>query len=152
MPTKNPLTEEQIQKRREYDRLRYERVRDPNTKRRYKKKEEMTEEERNTKNAKRRLYSRTHEGRLYYYKNNARASNREWGISDERAIELFYGTCVYCGIKGDPGGIDRLDNKKGYIEGNVSPCCRLHNKMKGNLTEREFREGILKAAAYMNQP
>lgn len=39
-------------------------------------------------------------------------------------------------------GIDRLDNTKGYIDGNCIPCCGKCNIMKGNSTEDEFLEQI----------
>jgi hypothetical protein len=35
-------------------------------------------------------------------------------------------------------GIDRLDSSEGYRLGNVVGCCWAHNRIKGNLTYREF--------------
>jgi hypothetical protein len=35
-------------------------------------------------------------------------------------------------------GIDRIDSTKGYIPGNVVPCCWVCNRMKGTLPVDEF--------------
>ena len=35
-------------------------------------------------------------------------------------------------------GIDRVDNSKGYTDDNVVSCCKLCNKWKGAMTQREF--------------
>lgn len=34
--------------------------------------------------------------------------------------------------------IDRLDNRKGYVDGNVVACARYFNKKKGSLTLKEI--------------
>ena len=31
-------------------------------------------------------------------------------------------------------GIDRIDNKLGYIKGNMTPCCKICNHAKHDLT------------------
>ncbi|WHZ03402.1 hypothetical protein QNH48_01505 [Neobacillus sp. YX16] len=41
-------------------------------------------------------------------------------------------------------GLDRVENKKGYIINNVVPCCTHCNKAKGELSYEEFRALILK--------
>lgn len=46
--------------------------------------------------------------------------------------------CVYCAIQHPRMGVDRIDNSKGYIEGNMAPCCPLCNRMKGTLTLQDF--------------
>ena len=38
--------------------------------------------------------------------------------------------------------IDRLDNSKGYIDGNVVLCCAAVNIMKNDLELTEFKELI----------
>lgn len=54
-------------------------------------------------------------------------------------------SCAYCGsecenytINYSYTGIDRIDNKQGYTEGNVQACCKLCNKMKGTLSPMQF--------------
>lgn len=41
-------------------------------------------------------------------------------------------------------GIDRLDSTKGYIDGNIVPCCMTCNKMKSDLSKRDFVNAIKK--------
>ena len=41
-------------------------------------------------------------------------------------------------------GVDRVDSKLGYIEGNVVPCCHTCNMMKRTQTYSEFMERIRK--------
>ena len=36
-------------------------------------------------------------------------------------------------------GLDRLDNQKGYVIGNVVPCCTSCNRRKGGLEQAGFR-------------
>lgn len=70
--------------------------------------------------------------------------------------ELIVQPCQYCkappkatnnepALKGFKfNGLDRIDNKKGYYEQNVVPCCPLCNSMKSKLTHEEFIEHIKK--------
>jgi len=71
------------------------------------------------------------------------------------SVTLFYSIivqdCYYCE---DPpsqvikkynsslkyNGIDRIDNNLGYTEGNCVPCCGICNRMKSNMTQKEFLE------------
>ena len=63
--------------------------------------------------------------------------------------------CHYCGIQQDELsrvgmrsqiqrtvkilGVDRLDSDRGYVEGNLAPCCFVCNQIKGNrFTEAEM--------------
>ena len=41
-------------------------------------------------------------------------------------------------------GIDRIDSKKGYIQGNVVTCCEKCNRAKNTMTQKEFKEWIQK--------
>jgi hypothetical protein len=38
--------------------------------------------------------------------------------------------------------IDRLDNKEGYVDGNVVLCCSAVNIMKNDLSVKEFQDFI----------
>ena len=59
--------------------------------------------------------------------------------------------CFYCGnkpnqtikAKGHNGdfvynGIDRIDSSKGYVKGNVVPCCGRCNEAKMAISHKEF--------------
>lgn len=56
-----------------------------------------------------------------------------WDLSDAQVAEaLRLGVCHYClGPLPRQGlGLDRKDNKQGYVEGNVVACCSSCNKIK----------------------
>lgn len=59
---------------------------------------------------------------------------------------LVKGKCYYCGQVGSNStgynGIDRVDNSKGYIEGNVVSCCKQCNRAKGTESAELFRKYI----------
>ncbi|MCK9434946.1 MAG: hypothetical protein M0R32_09040 [Candidatus Cloacimonetes bacterium] len=85
------------------------------------------------------------------YSDNAKKSGLEFSLSKEHLAELFAGNCHYCGDPPSrtrkrlnrPGsftynGIDRKDNTKGYVEGNVLSCCRICNLKKGAMPYEDF--------------
>lgn len=39
-------------------------------------------------------------------------------------------------------GIDRLNSKEGYVEGNMVPCCGMCNRMKNSFTLEDFFEKV----------
>ena len=79
------------------------------------------------------------------YKNGAKARGYEWNLSNTYAKELISKECFYCGAKFSNewdgykyNGIDRVDNEKGYEEGNVVPCCKVCNVAKHDMTQKDF--------------
>lgn len=89
----------------------------------------------------------------YSYKGGRRGRRAKWEftLSKEEAIKLFKSNCWYCGAppsnkaRADSergkclySGIDRVDSKKGYVQGNVRPCCGTCNRMKNAHTEKVF--------------
>lgn len=90
------------------------------------------------------------------YKTSICRRHRNMNFKDELInIEIFekliVAECFYCGrspfikIKDKAtgeflmvNGIDRIDNKSGYIKDNVRSCCKDCNTAKGVLTEQEF--------------
>lgn len=80
-----------------------------------------------------RRFRSTHAGKLRGLKTGAKVRGLAFELSDERAIELISSPCHYCGHPGREyglNGIDRKDNEKAYIEGNVLPCCGVCNQAK----------------------
>lgn len=94
-----------------------------------------------------------------------------WKLTLAQAAILIGGNCHYCGsepavhynsrvyqngytqrksftkeelAEGDVllNGIDRLDSTKGYVLGNVVPCCRICNFAKNDLTVEEFEQWL----------
>lgn len=90
--------------------------------------------------------------RIYYdYKRTAGRRNISFDLSMEDFRKLVEQNCHYCGIEpirtikmlsqnGDfvCNGIDRVDNSKGYIKGNVVSCCKECNQSKNNKSVQEF--------------
>lgn len=89
-------------------------------------------------------------------KTGATKRNLDWLITDEHALHIMSQDCHYCGIKPSQeyrhkrsnggfiyNGIDRVDNSKGYIVGNVVACCGNCNKAKGTMQIEEFRWWII---------
>lgn len=84
------------------------------------------------------------------YKKLKRASVQERNIDfdisfDEYLLEISK-PCFYCkGFFGNfkaGGGLDRIDNMKGYIVGNIISCCKICNRLKND----EFSLDETKAA------
>jgi hypothetical protein len=85
------------------------------------------------------------------YKVKAKKRGHEFSLSDQEIAELMLLPCKYCGKKSSNNtisksnngdfqysGIDRIDNTKGYIKGNVAPSCRRCNFGKYTASEDEF--------------
>ena len=95
--------------------------------------------------------------RLYgNYKRSANKNKHEFTLSKEEFKEIVQQPCTYCGRQPyariinkskngdfDYNGIDRVDNSKGYIKGNVEACCMQCNYAKKNYTKEEFCEWIV---------
>jgi len=99
---------------------------------------------------------------LTCYKYNARQRKIPWKISNEFFFELTQQNCHYCGaspsmiskMRGKKqtylffhNGVDRVDNFKGYVEGNVVSCCKICNNAKGTLSITEFSTWINRIAS-----
>ena len=76
---------------------------------------------------------------------SATSRNIEFDLTFETVKHLMTRThCYYTGIKFEDEGklafsVDRVDSKKGYIEGNVVACTVDINSKKSNLTHEEIR-------------
>lgn len=78
-----------------------------------------------------------------------RGSNRRRGIPWELTLEeyktLVIRPCEYCELELNPtgSGLDRMEAAKGYVTGNVVPCCATCNMFKARaLTYEEMKEEI----------
>lgn len=97
---------------------------------------------------------------LATYRRNAAQRGLQWRLSTAHALRLFSQNCHYCGSppsnvakhkKGNGGfiysGIDRLDPTRGYIAGNVVPCCKVCNVAKLAMTRDRFLDWVWRIAA-----
>lgn len=81
-------------------------------------------------------------GRFAFAKNAAKRRGLSWGLAFGEYSILISKPCHYCsGPLCETGvGLDRLDSSGGYDHGNVAPCCRQCNQIKGgNFTEAETK-------------
>ena len=94
---------------------------------------------------------------LFSYKRGAKVRGLAWEIPEELFDGLVKSNCHYCtGIPSNVfkrrkglfvyNGIDRKDNSIGYTPENSVPCCDTCNRMKGTMTENEFRQHVHKIA------
>lgn len=73
-------------------------------------------------------------GRYAQLKGGAKARGLEINLDISELEELISNSCHYCGgnLNEHGSGLDRMDNSKGYIKGNVVPCCKDCNTLKSN--------------------
>lgn len=77
------------------------------------------------------------------YQREAKSRSLEWTIEREEFKILIYQNCEYCGQEPSNiqqrislngpifyNGIDRINNKMGYVKGNIVPCCKVCNRLK----------------------
>ena len=94
-----------------------------------------------------RRFSQTLEGK--YRGITHRHKKRGWAdpfLSIEEYAPLFAAPCRYCDGS-TRGGLDRVDNDRGYNLDNVVPCCEVCNHMKWKLSRDEFLNHITKIYA-----
>lgn len=76
--------------------------------------------------AKDRLYNKTIKGRFAQVKKGAKKRNVDLNLTIEQYETIVtMGRCHYCGqtLSETGGGIDRKDNKIGYVVENIVTCC-----------------------------
>lgn len=95
---------------------------------------------------------KTAHGRFLHAKTKAKQRNIPFLLSEEYFTKWFESLdlyCVYCGDMVVPFGgkeygkrtmsIDRIDNNKGYEQGNIACCCQRCNEVKNDFfTTREM--------------
>lgn len=87
-------------------------------------------------NARRRNNYRAQINRI---QKQARDRNYPYLLTDDEERALLYGDCVYCGAEAGPfNTIDRLDNARGYVTGNVVTACDTCNMTKGCLDPQTY--------------
>jgi hypothetical protein len=100
-----------------------------------------------------------------HLKRSAKSRGFEFSLSFKTFIKLSESPCTYCGAlpyhkqyvnkNGDiwvHGGIDRIDSKRGYVNGNCAPCCEICNIMKAKLTQKGFYDHVEKIMNHQRAP
>ncbi len=94
------------------------------------------------------------------YVNGADRRNIESDISFEDFYLITQKNCFYCGLPPSGivkdsrkeflySGIDRIDSSKGYVKGNILPCCKPCNFMKNKTSQEEFIRQVHKVSDHM---
>lgn len=103
-----------------------------------------------------------------HYIQSAKNRGYKWALSKEEFEDLIFDSCHYCGsppilkfhAKGQTGeidifinGIDRKNNRIGYIKENCVTCCHFCNRAKSHYPFKEFVSWIkrMKNADYCRQ-
>ena len=83
-------------------------------------------------------YGPTPRGRYSVYKSSAARKGNTFDLSFNEFVRYWQIPCSYCGAKIETIGLDRVDNNKGYVKGNILTCCTFCNKAKRNATPHEW--------------
>lgn len=90
----------------------------------------------------RRAYYRSPRARYLYTRREAQRRGKTFDLTLPEYEALISRPCHYCGCDlaaSQSTSLDRIDNDKGYSAGNVLPCCRACNQIRGhNLSVEEM--------------
>lgn len=81
------------------------------------------------------------------FKANTKTRGLDLAISYDLFTNLVNQPCSYC-CSLPLNGIDRVDNTRGYVLGNVQPCCRICNRAKREMPIRDFKTWIDRVVAF----
>ena len=72
--------------------------------------------------------------RFAHAKGSAKFRHISWSLNKSVYASLLLYPCTYCGgtLPKLGCGLDRKNNKQGYVENNVVPCCFTCNRVKGS--------------------
>lgn len=94
-------------------------------------------------------------------KKSAEVRGYEFSVTKDDVFSLVFLPCHYCGSSPSNekknmfnngnikyNGLDRLDNKKGYVKENIVPCCWVCNQNKKAMTKKDFLLWVKKVYEY----
>jgi hypothetical protein len=85
--------------------------------------------------------SKTLNAKYNYYKRNAKVRGLAFDPTKEEFSLVIKEPCHYCQTT-DSVGIDRVDNTRGYITGNMVPCCKRCNMAKNDMDKKDFVDWV----------
>lgn len=71
------------------------------------------------------------------YLNGAVRRGYDWKLSLNEFLDFTDRPCAYCGLT-PAKGVDRRNNKIGYLLENCTPCCKDCNLAKRDMSEKDF--------------
>jgi hypothetical protein len=98
------------------------------------------------------------------YRSGAFHRGLEWNVGFEEFQGIVTGNCAYCGVEPHRpfrvkdkkhrgifkyNGVDRIDNSKGYVTGNLVSCCKHCNISKNNLNYSDFKAWVARVYKHM---
>jgi len=104
---------------------------------------------RHDKSGKRLIAQKKYMETIRYKWNQLRKVARNRGININISFEEYENIrkrkCYYCGgiLPHFGGGLDRIDNKKGYEKNNILPCCTNCNLLKRDLVSSNEMKQIV---------
>lgn len=91
----------------------------------------MTDEQKGLVKARQARYAKTDKGRAVFLRQAYRRID-ECDMSTAEVLALITQPCVHCGTTDAPRGLDRIDNAKPHVRGNVAPSCAPCNFARGD--------------------
>lgn len=97
------------------------------------------------------------------YRRNAANDRRTFKITKDEFKTITALPCYYCGVEPETKyvtpkkfifighGLDRKDNRKGYLISNVVSCCTTCNRAKRTMTTKDFLAWITRIYQYQVQ-
>jgi hypothetical protein len=79
-----------------------------------------------------RKYDAKPEQRYKKYVRSAAERGFQWNLTRDQFMKFWQLPCVHCGTPIATIGLDRIDSKLPYQEGNIEPCCSTCNQMKSD--------------------
>jgi hypothetical protein len=86
-------------------------------------------------------------GEYEQFKTYAERQGIPWFLTKSEFDSITGNRCVYCGQIAST--IVRLNNKAGFVLGNVAPCCGVHGRMKGTQSHAEFVAACMRVVKHM---
>lgn len=95
-----------------------------------------------------KVYKARPESRFKTYRDSAKYRGFKWKLTYKQFMMYWQVPCGWCGSSIETIGLDRVDPGKPYQKGNIEACCKHCNRMKSDLTAKEFAAQI--ACIYQN--
>jgi hypothetical protein len=91
---------------------------------------------------------KTVSGRYKEYKKSSKRRGIEFDLTKEEFCRFWKKRCEYCGGEIKTIGLDRIDNRFGYVVGNIKACCKDCNFLKGSRNSKKFLSLVKKISNY----
>src|ERR1700736_188506 len=84
------------------------------------------------------------------YKRSAEGRKIPFLLTEQQFAEITRNVCGYCGVYGEPRGLDRVDNRLSYSVQNCVAACSKCNFAKRFMSKFEFLDWIQRVARYQD--